>query len=302
MDLTPQQLADAAAEELHKRALTVQRDLARPFPTVKLRWRPGATNKDKTKAIGLAYIDARDVMNRLDEACGFGNWQDKYELADGKLLICSIGIRVNGEWLWRANGAGDTQVEAEKGKISDAFKRAAVNWGIGRYLYALPNNWYPIVQRGKSFVFDKVRFDVPEWATPEGYDTLMAKRDAQDASDFVPEDVPVTVPDEPQQEGPKTQATTPAGRLKSLLFTSKEGCRIPQEDTDTADDVICWLTGGGYRSLKEALSTHDDADAVFKVALTKYRETGNCDHWLSNAGVRKQEDTLDSNLAATVKG
>jgi hypothetical protein len=45
------------------------------------------------------------------------------------------------EWVWKANGAGNSDVEAEKGACSDAFKRAAVLWGIGRYLYDLDSPW-----------------------------------------------------------------------------------------------------------------------------------------------------------------
>jgi len=126
----------------------IHKALSRPFPATQISWRVGATNKDKTKGIALAYLDARDVMTRLDEACGFQGWQCRYPLADSGLLICEIGIKLGGEWLWRANGAGDTQVEAEKGKCSDAFKRAAVLWGVGRYLYDLPAPWCEL-QGGK---------------------------------------------------------------------------------------------------------------------------------------------------------
>lgn len=123
-------------------------DLKTPFDPSLISWRVGATTKDKKKAIPLAYIDARDVMERLDEVCGMENWQCRYSHANGK-TIAEIGIRINGEWVWKANGAGDTQVEAEKGAISDAMKRAAVLWGIGRYLYDVPNIWVEIDQYRK---------------------------------------------------------------------------------------------------------------------------------------------------------
>lgn len=155
--------------------LTLQQKLECPFPPSAVSWRIGQKSKDKTKAKLLAYIDARDVMERLDKACGFNNWQCRYSLADNGLLICEIGVRVDGEWLWRANGAGDTQVEAEKGKCSDAFKRAAVVWGIGRYLYGLPSPYVAIDQYGK---WDKDPA-LPEWATPRGYmESLKEKKAA----------------------------------------------------------------------------------------------------------------------------
>lgn len=157
--------------------LTLQQKLECPFPPSAVSWRVGNTNQKKvaretgeararpTKGQLLAYIDARDVMERLDRACGFSNWQSRYTIADSGLLICEIGIRVDGEWLWRANGAGDTQVEAEKGKCSDAFKRAAVLWGVGRYLYTLDSPWVELDQYGKWSGMPKL----PPEHTPAGY-------------------------------------------------------------------------------------------------------------------------------------
>lgn len=115
--------------------------LSAPFHPSKISWRVGSTKADKTKGMALAYIDARDVMERLDEAVGPENWQRRYTHADKK-TICEIGIKVDsGEWVWKSDGAGDSDIEAEKGAISDAFKRAAVNWGIGRYLYDIESPW-----------------------------------------------------------------------------------------------------------------------------------------------------------------
>lgn len=118
-------------------------DLKKPFPADKISWRVGSVSKDKKKAMVLAYLDARDVMQRLDDVCGIGNWQNKHPHANGK-TSCAIGIKIGEEWVWKENGAGDSQVEAEKGAFSDAFKRAAVLWGIGRYLYDVPTVWVEI--------------------------------------------------------------------------------------------------------------------------------------------------------------
>ena len=135
--------------------------LKTPFPVHKIHWRVGATTADKSKGIALAYIDARDVMGRLDEVCGPENWQCRYPFVG----CCEVGIKVDGEWIWKANGAGVTDYEAEKGQYSDAFKRAAVLWGIGQYLYDLPNEWVPIIQKGKSYVING-KPKLPDWATP----------------------------------------------------------------------------------------------------------------------------------------
>lgn len=115
-------------------------DLRKPFKPDVISWRIGSTTKDKSKGMALAYIDARDVMQRLDEVCGPENWQCDYPHA-GEKTVCRIGIRCGDEWVWKANGAGNSDIEAEKGALSDAFKRAAVLWGIGQYLYDLDSPW-----------------------------------------------------------------------------------------------------------------------------------------------------------------
>lgn len=124
--------------------------LKAPFPANKISWRVGPTTSDKTKGIALAYIDARDVMERLDAVCGPENWQRKHPHANGK-TTCAIGIKIDGEWVWKEDGSGDTEREAEKGALSDSFKRSGANWGIGRYLYDMVNMWVDIEKSGNSY-------------------------------------------------------------------------------------------------------------------------------------------------------
>lgn len=130
-------------------------ELSLPFRADKIRWRVGPTTREKDKGIPLAYIDARDAMERLDAVVGPENWQRRYPWASEKKLCCEVGIRIDGEWVWKSDGAGDTGMESDKGAFSDAFKRACVNWGIARYLYDLPNVWMPIEQKGGSYGFSQ---------------------------------------------------------------------------------------------------------------------------------------------------
>ena len=144
----------------------LERALKRPFPERAISWRVGSVTKDGTQCLPLAYIDARDVMKRLDEVFPM-SWQCRYTHAEGK-TICEIGCKIDGEWIWRAGGAGDTDIEAEKGAISDAFKRAAVLWGIGQYLYDIKMEWFPCVDR-KINGTPKL----PKWATPVHWDQMV---------------------------------------------------------------------------------------------------------------------------------
>lgn len=109
------------------------KDLQKKIP---YRWRVQSFSKNKPQAQCVAYISARDVMDLLDEVVGVENWQDDYKLVDGKLMG-GIGIRYNNEWTWKWDTGNESQMDGDKGQISDAFKRAGVKWGIGRFLYDL---------------------------------------------------------------------------------------------------------------------------------------------------------------------
>lgn len=91
----------------------------------------------------LLYKTARTDANLLDETVGFDRWQNDFKLVDG-VLYGGIGIifaDMNGEWVWKWDAGTESNTEAEKGRASDAFKRAGFKWGIGRELYTAPRIW-----------------------------------------------------------------------------------------------------------------------------------------------------------------
>lgn len=128
--------------------------LGRPFENIK--WKVQSSND--RYAICVAYIDSRAVQNRLDEECV---WQDRYkELGNGK-IYCEIGIKVGEEWIWRSDTGTPSKMEGDKGLASDAFKRAAVKWNIGRDIYEMDvvmfnktqkvgNVYVPVSNKGKA--------------------------------------------------------------------------------------------------------------------------------------------------------
>ncbi len=132
------------------------RALAAPFPPEEVSWRLGSTSKEKMRGMALAYLDARNVMDRLDDVCGPDGWQARYSHTNSK-TVCDLAVWCGPErgWVWKADGAGDSDIEAEKGALSDAFKRAGVRWGIGRYLYTVESPWVEIEEAGRSFRIKK---------------------------------------------------------------------------------------------------------------------------------------------------
>ena len=144
----------------------IQEKLQAPFYPNEIEWRLGATNKAKKTGIALPYVTNRAIMNRLDDIFGITGWKNEFIIKE-KSKICGLSLFINGEWITKYDGADDTNIEATKGGISNAMKRAAVQWGIGRYLYKLPTMWVPIEQVGeKSYKIKGKPPELPNWALP----------------------------------------------------------------------------------------------------------------------------------------
>lgn len=115
------------------------KQLAMPFPPSVLTWKPGTVKENRCMA--LAYADLRAYQDRLDEVCGL-NWSIEYEpwgdnRVIARLTIAGITRASTGEMAAQdiKNEMGGTVAEAQ------AMKRAAAQFGLGRYLYDLPSPW-----------------------------------------------------------------------------------------------------------------------------------------------------------------
>lgn len=132
--------------------------LQAPFGVEDMEWRvqqAGSTQQGKLWAIVVPYITNRAIQQRLDDVCGVDGWKNEYtSTPNDKGTLCGISIRfelptgkakltekgqieeiIGYQWITKWDGAEDTDIEAVKGGLSSAMKRAAVQWGIGRYLY-----------------------------------------------------------------------------------------------------------------------------------------------------------------------
>lgn len=113
----------------------------KPLSADQVEWRPGQSNRNGDKTRVLAYIDNRAVLNRLDNIFGPEHWRNELQaVPDG--FIAGLSLQLDdGSWITKWDGAGLTSFEAVKGGISDAQKRAAHQWGLGRELYNYPTVW-----------------------------------------------------------------------------------------------------------------------------------------------------------------
>ncbi len=140
-----------------KDALTIKQELAKPFAPEDLEWRPQQTNKEKTCGMAVAYVTNRAIQDRLDDVIGPDNWHNEFKpwhlVGNKESQICGISIFFEGRgFVTKWDGAEDTDIEAVKGGLSDSMKRAAVQWGIGRYLYKMDGIWVNVEVRGKSCI------------------------------------------------------------------------------------------------------------------------------------------------------
>lgn len=167
------------------------KELAAPFPSEDIEWRVQQSGMagEKPYAMVLAYVTNRAIQQRLDDVMGPANWRNEYSKGPDDGVLCGISIRVSAnwghgtwEWVTKYDGAENTQVEAVKGGLSGAMKRAAVQWGIGRYLYNLESNFVDLSEKRdtKHTEYLAIKKDgktiwkgywaiptLPAWALPE---------------------------------------------------------------------------------------------------------------------------------------
>jgi len=163
-------------------------ELKVPFPEDRIKWRTQS-------GFELAYIEVRDVFDRLDEVVGPFNWKSELKNWGENGVVARISIFISGQWVHKEDGADRSQIEGDKGGISDALKRAAVQWGIGRYLYRLPKS--------------KTR-QLPDFALP-----------------------PTPEPAPEEAEDRAKEAISAAKDSKALLAIVKRVCEVWPDETDT---------------------------------------------------------------------
>ncbi|HEX4588957.1 MAG TPA: Rad52/Rad22 family DNA repair protein, partial [Gemmataceae bacterium] len=122
---------------------TITQALSAPFDLKEVKFKPQMVQGDR--ALALAYVDARVIQDRLDDVLGVEGWQDEYEVLPDNSVICRLRLKIGGEWVTKMDVGGPSEQpdggDRIKAAFSDALKRAAVKFGVGRYLYRLPSQW-----------------------------------------------------------------------------------------------------------------------------------------------------------------
>jgi hypothetical protein len=159
--------------------------LAEPFEPGEVRFKPQVVSG--ARAMAIAYVDARAIQDRLDEVLGVAGWQDEYECLPDGGVVCRLRLHLGDEWITKMDVGGPSEQPDEgdrrKAAFSDALKRAAVKFGIGRYLYRLPAQWVDYHPQKRQFVRTP---KLPPWALPRRPAALTATAEAKPARDAKP--------------------------------------------------------------------------------------------------------------------
>lgn len=161
----------------------LMKQLQKPFKAEDIEWRVQRAMKTARgpKAVVLAYVTNRAIMNRLDEVFGVGGWKNEYREWREKGVMCGLSVKIDDEWVTKWDAAEETNIESTKGGFSGAMKRTAVQFGIGRYLYNLDEYWVDIKDKGRHYIRsgkgnDEIKGywdppQLPAWALPKGDST-----------------------------------------------------------------------------------------------------------------------------------
>lgn len=217
------------------------------FDADAIEWRIGQSGERDGKpwAKCFAYLTNRDIQKRLDEVAKPDNWQCEFKSVEGGFL-CGIGIRVSADsgWVWKWDGAERTDFEPLKGGLSGSMKRAAVQWGIGRYLYGLEEGWakcewdkttgyrYAKLDGGRAFYWAPPQ--LPSWALPEG----SGQPPVPQGELFDDRSPP---PQETPPRAPQSQPATPGSRVFKKQACPKCGLSEPvRKSKEQGKGWYCW--------------------------------------------------------------
>lgn len=262
--------------------------LAEPFAANEIEWRVGNKSKRGDRATLLCYLTSRAVQDRLDRVVGPGNWRDRYEpvVVNGKLagFLCTLEIRVAGEWLGKSDISDITDIEALKGGVSGALKRAAVKWGIGRYLYELDARYHPIrdgyppdgsnaipcslgPDKNNSKPGHIIPPQLPAWALPGGSGSPNGVPAPAPRPDRRSEPKPAQAANNPSEPEPTTSTVTPPAKTDGNDRASRLRMRVGRLEAALGDSVAELRRASQIRADSDLTDLDESALVAYGQAL-----------------------------------
>ncbi len=253
-------------------AAQVMAALAEPFDPAEVKWKPQSVKGNR--ALALCYIDARHVMDRLDAVLGSENWQDDYEVLPEGSVVCRLRLGIGGHWITKTDvGSLSEQPDGGdrmKAAFSDALKRAAVKFGVGRYLYRLDQTWVDYDPKARKFVGLP---PLPDWARPKPPAGARKPTPASPAAAAPKRPAPAAPP---AKAAPTAPAATPTdfsvARVRDLLVE----CYGYRESSDAhaADTRLKLLTHLGVPDMDPSQLTRDNLNRLGELCLKIVKKYG----------------------------
>ncbi len=253
---------------------TLLEDLQRPFDSADVEWRVGRSGK--TDKGFWAYITNRAIMNRLDQVVGPENWRNEFKDWQSGGVLCGISLLVDHgnnykEWVTKWDGASNTDIESVKGGLSDAMKRCAVQWGIGRYLYNLEeafvkcspekkNGWnYAKTKEGGVFFWETPT--LPSWALPE----KLTKTPEPTAQPKPQQETALSAKDSAAESGGFADPSEEQVKLYDQAVLSMQNCKTLKQ-LQSSWELIYPKTKDGTFTKRQCLGLESNKDA-FKAKI-----------------------------------
>ncbi len=221
---------------LSERLAQILDALQEPFPSAYIEWKPQSVSKDGKRALAAAYVDARRYQERLDLVCP--GWSSHIELAaNGQ--VAKVAITIEGVTREDVGEASAEEANTVTTAVAQAFKRACAAFGLGRYLYFLPQQWCDYDAEKRRIINPPT---LPEWALPSGE---RLERQVQAAAER-----------EAQLEG----RATIADNLRKLGFEPEAGEPVPAAALHNPAEFV--MPAGKYqgKTLAEIAKTKDGQD------------------------------------------
>ncbi|QJX00315.1 Rad52/Rad22 family DNA repair protein [Frigoriglobus tundricola] len=251
------------------KALTAS--LAAPFEPRDVKYKPQMVKNNR--CLAMAYIDARLIQDRLDEVLGVENWEDGYKILPDGSVMCRLRCKLGDRWITKTDvGSPSEQPDGGdrlKAAFSDALKRAAVKFGVGRYLYRLPAQWvdYDPVKKQIVQVPQMPAIGIPKPKAPSpsapNPSVNLSKSEAPKAAAAPTPPIqapkPVAVPTSPPQ--PNAEAPKPAPKPEPKVEAAKVE---PKADTSKPEAPKSGLPSNG-QELHRRLQEYDAKLAAQKV-------------------------------------
>jgi hypothetical protein len=225
----------------------ITRALANPFDPKEVKWKPQTAKGNR--AMAVAYIDARLIQDRLDDVLGVEGWQDEYELLPDGSVMCRLRLRLGDEWVTKMDVGSPSEQpdngDRLKAAFSDSLKRAAVKFGVGRYLYRLPTQWVDYDPQKRQFTQQP---KLPDFALPrnaEGDKPARPKAAERKPPRIAETEAPAP---KPAPKGAKANNALPADGAELLRRLQDYDAKLAEQGLCGKGDLLQHVTQAGVRA------------------------------------------------------